>query len=265
MAPCFLPQYNFMRLNNLLKRSFAYLLLAFSFMPVCFGEVVESDSEILSKGLEKLIGQRVDVFADWSGKDEVLPSIPILLLAGHADSQGINGAGTSGEAVDLMGANPMSLSMSDELFWNLKICAEVLRIGRQMGLNITFYEPETRTIHDENDPRSNWSIGSEHARIGGYPLEIHFDAYGEVGFGSGLIPAISPSLNKLDESLALSFGRYPRLFRGGLGAPRRGIRILEVGKLEGPLEANLRSKKSREATIREISLHIISALINGLK
>ena len=40
----------------------------------------------------------------------------------------------------------------------------------------------------------------------------------------------------VDESLAKTFGRFPRLFRGGLGGPRRGIGILEIAMLEPPLE-----------------------------
>ena len=90
-------------------------------------------------------------------------------------------------------------------------------------------------------------------------LEIHFDSYGENGLGSGLIPPLTKNLNDLDESLAQAFGRYPLFFRGGLGAPRRQIRILEIGKLEGTLERNLRDINLRETTIKKISNYIVDA------
>ncbi len=210
---------------------------------------------------DSLTGRRVELPAYWGGYLKVKSSIPILLMAGHADSQNMNGAGTAGEAVDLMGASPMDPTMRDELFWNLWICDEVVKLGRKYGFNISSYDPGIRKIINEKDPRTNWSVGSQHASKGGYTLEIHFDAYGKYGFGSGLIPAVSTKLNTLDESLAISFGRYPLLFRGGLGAPRRGIRILEIGKLEGDLERKLRNSLSRKSTVKLISQKIIDAFL----
>ena len=68
----------------------------------------------------------------------------------------------------------------------------------------------------------------------------------------------------LDESLAESFGRYPLFFRGGLGAPRRKIRILEIGKLEGDLESNLRDIKTREQTIDKIAFRIVETIKKGI-
>ena len=52
-------------------------------------------------------------------------------MAGHADSQGIAGAGTAGEAVDVLGQKPMDRSMSDELYWNLKIRDAIVKVGLQ--------------------------------------------------------------------------------------------------------------------------------------
>ena len=208
--------------------------------------------------------KRVDLPSFWIGEKEVSDSIAILVLAGHADSQGISGAGTAGEAVDIKGAQPMDSSMRDELFWNLVLCKELVLIGKHHGLNISFYDPIVRTLVDANDSRTNWSNGYEHSLKGGYALEIHFDAYGKEGFGSGLIPAISDDLNKIDENLANDFGRYPLLFRGGLGAPRRQIRILEIGKLEGDLEARLRNPGTRNNTIRSIALKITKSILKGI-
>ena len=191
-------------------------------------------------------------------------NIPILILAGHADSQGFAGAGTPGEAVDKFGLNPMHPEISDELFWNLKLQESIVNLGKKKGLNIRSYDPGIRNIDDANDPRTNWSVGSRFAKRGGYAIEIHFDAYGKYGVGSGLIPPFSEKPNKIDESIAKTFGRFPVLFRGGLGAPRRQIRILEIGKLEGLLEKNLRNLKTRERTINLLANEIVQAFLNGI-
>ncbi len=209
-------------------------------------------------------GSRVKKNTIWIGNKVVSPSISILVLAGHADSQNMQGEGTSGEAVGIKGFPAMDTTMSDELFWNLKVRDAVVSLGKKKGLVIAHYEPGLRTIIDENDEKSNWSVGSRHAAQGGYVFEIHFDAYGEEGLGAGLIPPLSPYLNNIDESLAQTFGRYPLFFRGGLGAPRRQIRILEIGKVEGDLEKKLRDLKTREVTIDQIANSIIDAIINGI-
>ena len=176
----------------------------------------------------------------------------------------MNGSGTSGAAVDRYGASPMDPRMRDELFWNLQVRDALVREGIGRGLNITAYTPPSLTIADGDHPTTNWSKGKLHAKRGGYALEIHFDAYGPDGYGSGVIPAIHRRPNAIDESLANSFGRYPINFRGGLGAPRRGITILEIGKLEGDLERRLRSIGSRQATVHAIARRITDAILRGM-
>ena len=211
-----------------------------------------------------IIGEVSNLPATWVGNKVVNKNIPILILAGHADSQGLTGAGTPGEAVDKFGLNSMHPEISDELFWNLKLQESIVKLGKKKGLNIKSYDPGIRDIEDPNDPRTNWSVGSKFAKSGGYPIEIHFDAYGKYGVGSGLIPPFFKAPNKIDESLARTFGRFPVLFRGGLGAPRREIRILEIGKLEGLLEKNLRNLKTRQKTINLLANEVVQALINGI-
>ena len=103
-----------------------------------------------------------------------------------------------------------------------------------------------------------------HAAAGGYALEIHFDAYGPEGVGSGVIPALHRPFSRLDESLAQAFGGYPQQFRGGLGGPRRGITLLEIGKLEPPLEPALRNPSSREQALAAIAERVVAALEQGL-
>ena len=181
--------------------------------------------------IKLLVGEASNLPASWVGTKEVKKDIPILILAGHADSQGLAGAGTSGEAVDKFGLNPMDPHISDELFWNLKLQESIVQLGQMKGLKISSYDQGIRNIDDPNDQRTNWSVGKNFAKNGGYAIEIHFDSYGNYGVGSGLIPPFFDTPNKIDESIAKKFGRYPILFRGGLGAPRRQIRILEIGKL----------------------------------
>ncbi len=217
-------------------------------------------------GSDPLTGprSRLNDRKDWIGRRTLPEAVPILLLAGHADSQNMAGAGTPGEAVALRGASPMQPGIRDELYWNLLTAQAVEALGRQRGLAIRFYDPLVRTIPDGDDPRTNWSVGRRHAGTGGYALEIHYDAYGPDGVGSGLIPPLHRSPSRIDESLAQAFGAYPLRYREGLGAPRRGIGMLEIGKLEGTLEAALRDPIRRQATINVIATRVVDAIDQGL-
>ena len=189
---------------------------------------------------DPLLGPRTRAPGRWVGRQPVKPNIPIVVMAGHADSQAMASSGTPGHAVDVLKQKPMDARMRDELFWNFQVQKAVVRLGKAQGLNISSYIPPSLTIYDDNDPRTNWSQAKARSALGHYILEIHFDAYQPHGFGSGLIPAINRPLNTVDESLGRAFGRFPINFRGGLGGPRRGIGILEIGMLEPPLEQKLR-------------------------
>ena len=239
------------------------LTVLFSFL-YAFSQLYLSRNINFIDNLDMIIGEESNLSASWIGTKYVSKNIPILILAGHADSQGLAGAGTPGEAVDKFGLKPMEPDISDELFWNLKLQESIVQIGKMKGLNIRSYDPGIRNIDDVNDPRSNWSVGRKFADNGGYVIEIHFDAYGQYGVGSGLIPPFFEKPNKIDESIARKFGRFPVLFRGGLGAPRRQIRILEIGKLEGLLEKNLRNLKTRQKTIKLLANEIVQAFFNAI-
>jgi len=243
---------------NTLTISFFFILF------YTFSQIFYTKNLNFNDDLQIIIGEESKLNAIWVGSKYLDKNIPILILAGHADSQGMAGAGTPGEAVDKFGLNPMDPAISDELFWNLKLQESIVKIGKKKGLNIRSYDPRIRNIDDANDPRTNWSVGKKFVKDGGYAMEIHFDAYGKYGVGSGLIPPFFEMPNKIDESLARKFGRYPVLFRGGLGAPRRQIRILEIGKLEGSLEKNLRNLKTRQRTINLISIEIVKAFLSGI-
>ncbi len=184
---------------NILRLS-VFLFFFFSFSQLYFNRHLSVVDD-----LKLIIGEGSKLPANWVGTENVKKDIPILILAGHADSQGIAGAGTRGEAVDKLGLNPMNPEISDELFWNLKLQESIVQLGIERGLNITSYDPKIRNIDDADDPRTNWSVGNKFAKQGGYAIEIHFDSYGNYGVGSGLIPPLFEKPNKIDESIARKF------------------------------------------------------------
>jgi hypothetical protein len=214
--------------------------------------------------IDPLLGPRSRLSRDWIGLRAVPSTTPILVMAGHADSQNIAGSGTAGEAVALTGAAPMYPGISDELYWNMVIAEAVVAVGRQRGLDIRYHRPPFRTIVDEDEPGTNWTVGREHAAAGGYAMEIHFDAYGPSGVGSGLIPPVHRPFSRIDEALAQEFGSYPMAFRQVLGGPRRGIGLLEIGQLQGTLEASLRDRRTRQQTVMTIANRVVNALEFGL-
>ena len=253
-----------MRLISFSNRYLFVLGMIVAGIFILWDRKISTDKLFLSTS-DSLLVTRSGLKSNWKGEMKASSSLAFLILAGHADSQGLAGAGTRGEAVDLNGALPMDPSMSDELYWNLIMRDAIVRVGKEMGLNIDSYDPDLRNIVDGNHPSTNWSVGAKHVRRGGYALEIHFDSYGEYGIGSGLIPAVSSRLNTVDESLARSFGRYPIFFRGGLGAPRRGIRVLELGKLEGILERDLRDPSSRQKLVDYLAIKVVQSLMLGIE
>ena len=202
---------------------------------------------------------------NWVGVRMPKEGTSILVLAGHADSQRMYGSGTPGWAVDVGGAAPMQSGMTDELYWNLRTARAVVAEGKKQGLDISFYDPGVRTIRNVQDPRTNWSVGQKHAAQGGYVVEIHYDAYSPHGIGAGVIPAVAFGFSVLDEALAKEFGAYPYDYRGMLGAPRRGVSMLEIGMLEGSLEQGLRDPRRRKATLDTIAKRVVSALREGLE
>lgn len=207
---------------------------------------------------------RLTVKKNWLGKKRPSQTVPILMLAGHADSQRMSGSGTSGYLVAVKGARPMQPGMTDETFWNLATARRIAKLGSQRGLNIRFYDPGVRTIHNADDPRTNWSTGRRHVQAGGYALEIHYDAYGRDGYGSGVIPRVYGGQTVIDEHLAREFGSFPWDFRNVLGAPKRGITMLEVGKLEGDLENKLRNPATRDAALNTIADRVVTTMAQSL-
>ncbi len=207
---------------------------------------------------------RLTVKKNWLGKRQLSQTVPILVLAGHADSQKMSGSGTSGHAVAVKGAPPMQPGMTDEAFWNLLTARRIAKLGKERGLNIRFYDPGVRTIYNADDPRTNWSQGKRHVQSGGYALEIHYDAYGRDGYGSGVIPRVYGGQTLIDEALDQEFGSFPWDFRGVLGAPKRGITMLELGKLEGDLENKLRDPATRDAALNTMADRVVTTIAEAL-
>lgn len=201
---------------------------------------------------------------NWVGKRRLIPTVSILVLAGHADSQRMSGSGTNGYAVAVKGEPPMQPGMTDETYWNLRTARRIATLGKERGLNIEFYDPGIRTIYDSDDPRTNWSKGKRHVQEGGYALEIHYDAYGHHGIGSGVIPRVYGGQTVIDEHLAKKFGSFPSDFRGVLGAPKRGITILEVGKLDRDLEEKLRNPATRDRALNTIADLVVTTIAQAL-
>ncbi|MFM7312990.1 MAG: hypothetical protein ACKO0M_07465 [Cyanobium sp.] len=144
------------------------------------------------------------------------------------------------------------------------VATKVVELGRQRGLNIRYHRPPFRTFIQGDAPGTNWNEGRMHSAAGGYALEIHFDAYGNDGIGSGLIPPVVRPFSRVDEALANAFGGYPWRFRDVLGGPKRGIALLEIGKLEGTLEASLRDPSRRDQALQTIAERVVRALEEGL-
>ena len=255
-------------------RSLAVFLLSLSTLtglgglespPAALAQASASAAPLAAPPLsDPLLGPRSRLPKDWVGARIVARNTPVLVLAGHADAQGIGGSGTSGEAVGLYGAAPMRPGISDEHYWCLQVAHAVAVRGRERGLRFDFHVPPVRTMVNGDDAGSNWSVGRDHAAAGGYAVEIHFDAYGSSGVGSGLIPPLHQPFSSIDESLAQEFGAYPMNFRDRLGGPKRGIALLEVGKLEGRLEASLRDPRTRDRTIRYLAERIVYAIERGM-
>ena len=117
-----------MAINKVLNIS---KLIIFIITFYAFSQVYSTKNLNITPDLDRIIGQSSNLPSTWVGSINVNKNIPILILAGHADSQGLAGAGTPGEAVDKFGLNPMNPEISDELFWNLKLQESIVKLGKK--------------------------------------------------------------------------------------------------------------------------------------
>ena len=140
------------KVSNTLKLSVFFIIF------IAFFQIYHNKDLNFIEDFDLIKGEVSNLPAAWVGTKNVNKNIPILILAGHADSQGLAGAGTPGEAVDKFGLNPMNPEISDELFWNLKLQESIVKLGKEKGLNIRSYDPGISNINDAQDPRTNWSV-----------------------------------------------------------------------------------------------------------
>jgi ATP-binding cassette subfamily B protein len=96
--------------------------IARTFEKTITGTFLNETSQVLQKLSQLLVL--------WVGAAMVAADTPILVMAGHADSQNIGGSGTPGEAVARLGAAPMYAGISDELYWNMVIAQAVVALGQ---------------------------------------------------------------------------------------------------------------------------------------
>ena len=110
---------------------------------------------------DPLTGPRSRLGRDWVGARNLPATTPILVLAGHADSQNISGSGTSGAAVTA-GAPPMYPGISDELYWNMVVAQAVVAEGQRRGLRMQYYRPPSArsTTKTPPAPTGRWAAST---------------------------------------------------------------------------------------------------------
>ena len=72
-------------------------LIVFLIVFYSFSQYYYTRNFYFKEDFELIIGEASNLPATWVGIKDVDKNIPILILAGHADSQGLAGAGTPGK------------------------------------------------------------------------------------------------------------------------------------------------------------------------
>lgn len=150
---------------------------------------------------------------DWKATTTAKPS-KILLMAGHADLT------SSGAA--------------DEYKLNIELVKWAGRNAQAYGISdlIETYLPPSSNLTD-TDPRSQFSKTTQAIAAGKQVIEIHND---QTDGKSGVIPPTGGKrIWPLDEALSSSYGAFSVNHRDGLGVPKRGGTILEVGRMDPPV------------------------------
>lgn len=147
---------------------------------------------------------------DWKATTTAKPS-KVLLMAGHADF-------------------PSGAPNEREL--NIELVKWAQRNAQAYGISdyIEVYLPSSSNL-PKSDPRSQFNKTFQAANAGKQIIEIHNDA---ASGHSGVIPPTGGNrIWQLDDALASSYGSFNVNHRGGLGVPKRGGTILEVGRMDG--------------------------------
>jgi len=196
--------------------------------------------------------------ASYEVKDKTPPK-SIAIFAGHNDvPEGGGETGTNGTQGDMNG-------QTAESYFNDQVGRRVAELAPQYGLNVKYYTSVKTT--SGSDPQSNWERARTLEAQGVYSLEMHFNAPGNTGSGagtSGVIPGFGgKGIHQLDENLGKEFGRFSPNFRDGLGAPTRGLTILELAPMSGGVETGLRNEGSRQKYIDEFAHRVLRSLKGG--
>ena len=147
---------------------------------------------------------------DWKATTTAKPT-KVLLMAGHADF-------------------PSGAPNEKDL--NIELVKWAQRNAQAYGISdyIEVYLPPSSNLA-ESDPRSQFSKTAQAANAGKQVIEIHNDA---ASGHSGVIPPTGGKrIWQLDDALASSYGSFSVNHRDGLGVPKRGGTILEVGRMDG--------------------------------
>ena len=177
---------------------------------------------------------------DWKATTTAKP-VKILMTPGHSD------------AISTGAAN------GDEARLNIELVKWAQRNASTYGIQdyVEFYFPPTAASRltdkqAESDPRSLWSKTKSATSEGKQVIEIHND---ETAGKSGVIPPTGGKrIWQLDEALSGSYGSFSVNHRPGLGTPKRGGTILEVGRMDGAVLKIVRSgtQSQKEALYKQL-------------
>jgi hypothetical protein len=169
---------------------------------------------------------------DWNPTTTAKPS-KILLMAGHADF--------------------LSSGAPNEPQLNIELVKWAQRNASAYGISdfIEVYLPPSGNL-SESDSRSQFSKTTQAITAGKQVIEIHNDS--SSGHSGVIPPTGGKKIWQLDGALASAYGSFSVNHRDGLGVPKRGGTILEVGRMDGPTTNIFKSGSSaqKEALYKQL-------------
>ena len=156
---------------------------------------------------------------DWSPTTSAKPS-KVLLTAGHAD---LTSSGAPNEAA-----------------FNIELVKWAQRNAAAYGVSdfVEFYFPPSGNLGPK-DSRSQFAKTEQGVGAGKQVIEIHND---ETNGKAGVIPPRAGNkIWPLDGALSGQYGSFSVNHRNGLGVPNKGGTILEVGRMDPPTQAIIKS------------------------
>ena len=169
---------------------------------------------------------------DWNPTTTAKPS-KVLLMAGHADF--------------------LSSGAPNEPQLNIELVKWAQRNASAYGISdfIEVYLPPSGNL-SESDSRSQFSKTTQAITAGKQVIEIHNDS--SSGHSGVIPPTGGKKIWQLDGALASAYGSFSVNHRDGLGVPKRGGTILEVGRMDGPTTNVFKSGSSaqKEALYKQL-------------